>query len=302
MTLAAIVLLLIAAVAHASWNLMGKARSPSAAFFLLANIAGVLCLSPIALLHRDILNCIPASVRLLLVCTGVAQATYFVGLSWAYRLGHISVAYPLARAAPVVLVALINLLLGHRTQIGAVALLGMAMIAAGCLLLPMSRFRELRLKNYLHASSIMALVAAVGTTGYSLIDNEALRQLRDYPSTAIGQFGISLLYLLLEEVSTILTLLVYVAVTRTERRHLRTLKKADAAVAFFAGAFIVIAYGLTLVAMAHVTNVSYVVAFRQVSIPLGVALGIVLLKEPAPPPKLAGTALLLAGLLLVALG
>jgi drug/metabolite transporter (DMT)-like permease len=302
MSLTAILLLLIAAVAHASWNLMGKKRSPSAAFFLLANLAGVACLSPILLFHADLLPKIPTSVWILLAFTGIAQAVYFIGLSWAYRLGHISIAYPIARAVPVVLVALINLALGHRAQIGTIALIGMALIALGCLLLPMTRFREFRLKNYLHPSSLMALVAALGSTGYSLIDNEALRQLRNHPPTAIGNLEISMLYLMLEELTTSLFLLLYIAFTKFERAQLKSFTRNDAAFAFTAGAFIVIAYGLTLTAMAFVSNVSYVVAFRQISIPLGVTLGILLLKEPAPPPTLTGTTLLLLGLLLVALG
>jgi drug/metabolite transporter (DMT)-like permease len=302
MTPTAIALLLIAAIAHASWNLMGKKRSPSAAFFLLANLAGIICLSPILLLHANVVPKIPNTVWFLLACTGIAQAVYFVGLSQAYRLGHISIAYPIARATPVVLVALINLALGHRSQIGPIALAGMVLIAVGCLLLPMTRFRQFRLKNYLHASSLMALVAALGSTGYSLIDNEALAQLRNHPPTSIPKFELAMLYLLLEAVSTTICLLIYIALARPERTQLKAFTKNDAALAFFAGAFIVIAYGLTLTAMAYVSNVSYVVAFRQISIPLGVLLGILLLKEPAPKPKLTGVAILLAGLLMVGLG
>ena len=44
-------------------------------------------------------------------------------------------------------------------------------------------------------------------------------------------------------------------------------------------------YGLVLASMAHVTNVSYAAAFRQLSIPLGAFLGIWLQKEPSPPPS-----------------
>ena len=54
--------------------------------------------------------------------------------------------------------------------------------------------------------------------------------------------------------------------------------------------------------MGHVTNVSYVVAFRQLSIPLGAVLGVLVLGEPGYRPKLAGVALMFGGLILVALG
>ena len=49
-------------------------------------------------------------------------------------------------------------------------------------------------------------------------------------------------------------------------------------------------------------NISYVVAFRQLSIPLGAALGILVLKEPARAPKIAGVAVIFVGLMLVAAG
>jgi uncharacterized membrane protein len=44
------------------------------------------------------------------------------------------------------------------------------------------------------------------------------------------------------------------------------------------------------------------VAFRQMSIPIGVLLGLVVLKEPFDPPKVAGVLTVTAGLVLVAAG
>ena len=61
-------------------------------------------------------------------------------------------------------------------------------------------------------------------------------------------------------------------------------------------------YGIVLWAMAYATDVSYIVAFRQLSIPLGALLGIMVLRESAPWPKICGVALAFAGLVLVAIG
>ena len=69
-----------------------------------------------------------------------------------------------------------------------------------------------------------------------------------------------------------------------------------------AGVAIYVAYALVLVAMAFVDNVSYVVGFRQLCIPLGAAFGIGVLKEPAHKPKLVGLAIMLVGLILIAVG
>ena len=66
------------------------------------------------------------------------------------------------------------------------------------------------------------------------------------------------------------------------------------------GIFSVGAYGLVLIAMGLVTNVSFIQAFRQLSLPIGVALGIFILKEKVTLPKLIGVAMLLTGLILTA--
>jgi uncharacterized membrane protein len=60
-------------------------------------------------------------------------------------------------------------------------------------------------------------------------------------------------------------------------------------------------YGLVLMAMAMTDEVSYVVALRQLSIPVGVLMGVLWLKEPASTAKTLGTMVMLAGLIMVAL-
>ena len=62
------------------------------------------------------------------------------------------------------------------------------------------------------------------------------------------------------------------------------------------------AYALVLLAMRHVTNVSYVQAFRQLSLPLGFLAGIMVLKESASIPKFAGIILIVAGLVMTCFG
>jgi drug/metabolite transporter (DMT)-like permease len=61
------------------------------------------------------------------------------------------------------------------------------------------------------------------------------------------------------------------------------------------------AYSLVVLAMPQVSNVSFVQAFRQMSLPLGVAAGIFILKEKCPPVRLAGVAAVVTGLIITAL-
>ena len=64
----------------------------------------------------------------------------------------------------------------------------------------------------------------------------------------------------------------------------------------------ILSYLLILISLAYADDVAYVVAFRQLSIPLGALAGVVLLGEPAHRPKIVGVGLLFVGLVLAALG
>ena len=63
-----------------------------------------------------------------------------------------------------------------------------------------------------------------------------------------------------------------------------------------AGCCSTLTYVLVLVAMNFVSNVAYVQAFRQIGLVFGLLEGVFVLKERCTAPKVAGIALILAGL------
>lgn len=93
-----------------------------------------------------------------------------------------------------------------------------------------------------------------------------------------------------------------VVTRRQGRADLRTVWRAQLRHAGLAGIGIYAAYTLVLLSMAFVNNVSYAVAFRQASVPLGALVGILLLGDRPHLPKLLGVAAMFVGLVLVALG
>jgi len=301
LTSAAIIIVIISAFIHALWNLVGKRESPSPGFFLQATVLGCLCLVPVVFVHLGVVRVFPGRVWWLLVGTGLCQAAYYTGLAGAYRCGHLSVAYPLARSLPVIMVAVVSALLGHGKQFGGAVIVGFGLIVVGGMVLPIDRLSEWKLRDYLHASTLFALLAAAGTTGYSIIDDAALRLLRANPNVHVGRAWLTLVYTLLEGLSSTVWLAVMMRVMRgingsAKPRHYKLSSVA------FAGIGIYLAYSLVLLAMTFATNVSYIVAFRQLSIPIGAALGMTVLREPRDPAKLLGIAIMLAGLLMVAGG
>ncbi|MBO4631146.1 MAG: EamA family transporter, partial [Lentisphaeria bacterium] len=63
-----------------------------------------------------------------------------------------------------------------------------------------------------------------------------------------------------------------------------------------AGIFASFSYLLVLCAMNYVTNVSYVQVFRQLGLPIGMGLGVLILKERCTLIKVIGMVLILVGL------
>jgi len=297
MTATAILLVSLSAGMHALWNLAGKRQHPSAAFFLIAATCAALITLPLLCIFRAALGYIPWLMWALLLATGICQAGYYVGLAGAYQCGDLSVAYPLVRALPVLLIALISL--GAGKPFSLVGGLGILAVAGGCLLVPLPAFRAFNLRTYLAGNTSLILFAALGTTGYTLIDNHALAILRGLPAAGLSPTGSTLLFLALENLITALLLGGYVWLSKGQRLLLKASWRSAWRGAAATGVLITSTYGLVLLAMAFAANVSYIAAFRQLSIPLGAALGFLIQKEPASPPRLVGIAILTLGLLLI---
>jgi drug/metabolite transporter (DMT)-like permease len=205
------------------------------------------------------------------------------------------------------LVAGVSWVLGRGEMITMPGLFGMVLVAAGCLILPMRSFSH-RFPPAPAASPsrksalLLALIAAIGTTGYTVIDDHALSLLRQLPSLAQSSVQVTILYTYLEGITISIWLAVLVLAVPSERRELSALTPQTWFTAALAGIFMLLAYGLVLIAMAYVRDVSYVSAFRQTSIPIGALIGLLLEKEKAYPPKLVGILAISFGLALVALG
>ena len=302
MTLTAIILILISAFTHVGWNLLCKREHPSSAFFLLVNTFGTLCLIPALLLFGFAIPTFPTSVWLLLVVTGIFQTIYILGLANAYQRGDLSILYPIARSSPVIVVIIVTLFFDRADQVSAQCIWGIALVAVGMFILPMKHLSDFHIDNYLNSSVLFALMAAFASAGYSIIDDEALRFLRDTPALPIAGWQATILYAFFEGLITSLWLGVWVLFQKRGRILMWEILKTRTSRALLAGAGMAVAYTLVLISLAFVSNVSYVVTFRQISIPLGTIFGILLLKEPGYTPKYLGTAIIFTGLVLVGTG
>ncbi len=295
-------MILASVLTHVAWNLIGKREDPSAAFFFLAGALGGLLLLPLLVWYGPRLDDVPLAVWRIVVGAGLFQAIYYVGLAGAYRAGDLSIAYPLARSLPPVLVVGVSFLLGHADRITTSCFFGIALVFVGGVLLPLQSFRDLRPARYRDLSVVLALLAAAGTAGYSVLDDHALRILRELRSSPFTPLEAALVYAPLEAWTSSFFLGLWVLARPGERRALARVARRSLLPAVAVGVGIYLAYGLVLISMAYVSDVSYVVAFRQLSVPLGALLGVWWLGEARSLPKLFGVLLAFGGVVLVGLG
>jgi drug/metabolite transporter (DMT)-like permease len=298
MTTIATILLIISAFTHAGWNFISKKKHPTQAFFLVSNSIGVICVLPFLLYYASLIRFVPSSVWIIVGMSGFFLAAYLEALAGAYRAGDISIAYPLARSLPVVFVFLLALMLGNGPSPGGWFLAGVTLIVFGCIILPLKAFDDLHFFNYLNLCCLLAVLAAVGIAGYTVADDMALRYLRVLPGKPMSPVAGTLIYMVLEGISCSIWQGLFVALNRRERRNMSEVLASYKGSAALTGIGIYLTYGMVLVSMNYVSNVSYVAAFRQLSIPLGALFGMVFLKEPRYLPKIIGIAAIFLGLVM----
>ena len=295
----AAILLFISAITHAGWNYISKKEHPTAAFYFVANTLGVICVLPILLFYGSHILLIPGSVWIFIVMSGFFLAAYMAALAGAYRAGDISIAYPLARSLPVIFVFLITFIFGKGQPLGVWTIIGIILVVAGCMILPLKALRKFRISNYKNLCCLLAVLAAVGIAGYTVTDDMALRNLREIPGKPWNPVDATLVYMVLEGISCSVWQFLIVASNSRERKILIDVLHDFKTAAAITGIGIYLTYGLVLASMNYVTNVSYVAAFRQLSIPLGALFGMVLLKEPRYTPKVIGVVIIFVGLIIV---
>ncbi len=133
MSITAITLIAVAAMAHASWNLFSKQASATGAACFTWLLAAFACLIYAPVLAGAVLLGHPHLTGLnwvFLAGTGFLHSGYFLFLQFGYRRGDLSMAYPIGRGSGALLAAVGGIvLLGERP--GVVTTIGIAAIIAG---------------------------------------------------------------------------------------------------------------------------------------------------------------------------
>ena len=291
MSATALALILVAAVAHATWNLFSKQASVTgaASFVWLMSLAATVLYAPVVLISAVLID----PPRLIALCwvfligTGLLQAGYFVFLQSGYRLGDLSVVYPVGRGSGALLAALAGIvLLGEHP--GTAGLVGIGLVIAGVLFLGVPAGRGHSAAHPAPRALAFALVTGLLIASYTLWDKYAVSTL-DVPPLLQGYAAMPVMTLVLAPF----------ALRQRPRTALvwRTYRRQVAGAAVLAP----LAYILVLAALSF-TAVSAVAPAREVSVLAGVLLGRRLLGEGQLARRLAAAAAIAAGIICIAFG
>ncbi|MBT3352036.1 MAG: EamA family transporter [Nitrospinaceae bacterium] len=283
-------LIFIAAFLHAFWNFAAKGADEPRAMLQISLWASLIIFAPV-FIWRFELAAIPPGAWKFILTTGTLHSFYFYALGRAYQEGELSRIYPLARgSAPVLAAMLAVLFLGERISLtgGAAILLIVAGVFTSHIGPGTAGMRGI-LGLFKEPGSRWALATGLVTSIYSVVDKAGV-------TLAPPEIYIYLMFTL--------TALLNLSLQLTkERVNLKTLHLGDPKTLLRAatGGFCMMgAYGLVLFAM-RMSQVSYVVAAREVSVLIGAALGVFILKEGGKRQKMIGAGLVAAGLVIFAL-
>jgi len=302
MTFTAFILIFISLLLHSLWHFLCKSSGKaSMSFFALFSTALFLTVFSVGV-WSGLIGRIPWYIFKFAVIGAACGVFCDLGLIWAYRNSDISLAYPMARALPVFFTMIITCLFSWGKALSALAIVGMLIIFAGCIFMSFSGGStecSLREKFMSMRKGLLGiLIAALGTTGYTISDSFGIRYIMEFAGER-NTFLTAAAYSSCREIVATVSLWVIVLICQCCKWEKGLLKKlVKTAHPYMAGFAAALAYLLVLVAMFHVTNVSFVQAFRQLSLPVSAALGFIFLKEKISALRLISLAMIMAGLIL----
>ena len=284
MTLTTFCLVVLAALLHASWNLLAKKSGGGAAFVLLGNLVVMALYSPVLLIwwwhSPSLVADITLKQWLITAVSATVHIGYSLSLQRGYQLADYGVVYPVARGTGPLLSSVtaivffgeaVNLFSG----LGILAIVAGIFVLAGGLRLftaPSERSR---------AGIRWGLTTGLFIAVYTALDGYAVKFLALSP-------------LLLDYFSNFLRTVFMLPLFIRKRREVRDEWRKNGKYAFGIGAVSPLAYILVLYAM-QTAPISHVAPLREISMLFAAAFGARLLKEEQLKEKLLGAGLMVLG-------
>lgn len=288
MTAFSVALILVAAVIHASWNVLAKRASGGAPFVWLYGVVAAVVYLPVAawLLVRDADALTPRSFALAAV-SGALHLAYALALQRGYQVADLTVVYPVARGfGPLLSTAGAILWLGERP--GPLALMGAAAVVAGVFLVAGGPAMFGRHDTGARRGLRYGLLTGAFIASYTVLDAYLVKTgtlapfLVDYLGNVLRSFILA--PVIARDVP---------GLARQWQHHWR--------LAVGVGVLAPLSYVLVLWAV-QLSPLSHVAPAREVSMLVAALFGARLLRERDAATRLVGAGLITAGVVALALG
>ena len=274
MQTSALLLALAAAFVHAGWNLLLSGSKDTHSATAVALVTGAVVFAPVAVVTWRV----EASAWPYIAASSALELLYLVLLATAYAVAAMGFVYPIARGSAPVIVLLAGALVSTARP-SAAAAAGVLLVALGIVLV-----RGVRTK---HRPRDLAMALAIGAciAAYTLVDKHGVAHANP------------LAYL--QVVFSIAAIAYFAGAWRA--RGPAAIRAAVTPSSLVAGAGFFGSYALTLAAL-RLAPAASVAAVRESSVVIAATALIVTGREPAAPGRFAGSALVAAGVALIALG
>ena len=282
MPIIAILLLLISAILHTSWNLLIKqSEDKYIVTWWMVTIGGIFAI--LALLFTGLP---PTAMWIFALISVCVEATYFITLSYAYHDNDFSLVYPVARGTAPAFLALWSFLFLHE-KLTSGGMLGLGMIIGGLIIIGVNTLMQSHVTHVHFKGVAVALFIALLISIYSIIDGTAVKN------------GYALPYVMS------MFALVPLPITPFIFREYRWTRVKAALLnqpirVPLAGILGVLAY-LMAVFSFSIAPVSYAGAVREVSVVFGALTGWWFLKERMGGVRVVGAIVIFAGILVIAM-
>ena len=287
LTFSSISLVVLAALIHASWNLLAKRAAPAGPVFVCAyNLVSCVVYGPWALwlLTQGRVTWTMAGVAFVLL-SGLIHLAYSLMLQRGYQVADLSVVYPVARGTGPMLSTVGAFLILGETPTGT-GVAGLLMVVIGILLIATRG----RLRAFAGPGGRAGVLWGTSTggmiAGYTVVDA--------YAVTVLG-----IMPVILDWFSNLLRFLILLPVLATNPRRAIAAMQGHWWVAIAVGALSPLSYILVLAALARGAPLSLVAPMREMSMMVGVLLAMLILREAVGLWRLIGCALLVAGVVLL---
>ncbi len=274
MPVTVMIVVLIAALMHASWNFLVK-RTEDKHLSMSAVVLGHTPFAAAALLYAPFPQ--PASLPYL-IAGAMLHTGYQLFLLNSYRIGDLSQVYPLARGvAPLIVAGFSVIVLG--VNLSRLELSAIIMIGTGIMSLTLVR-RSDGLRN--GRASSLAIITGGFIAAYSLMDGLGARE----AGTSLGFYG----------GLSVINALIFAAIMKIIRPGLvKTVVRQNWRLALIGGCASFTAYALVVWAFT-LAPIALVAALRETSIIFALLLGIFVLKERLDLVKVFATMVTMIGI------